>query len=79
VGYQNGLYKFLVSNSTKIKIGGIKFEKNMEKPKYFSEQKQTKPSLEDRMSPQPEIIRRGYRGSGKLEGKVGFITGGTVI
>jgi len=48
----------------------------MEKPKYFPEQEQTQPGLEERMNPQPEIIRSGYRGSGKLEGKVAFITGG---
>ncbi len=28
------------------------------------------------MTPQPEVIRRNYRGSGKLEGKVALITGG---
>lgn len=48
----------------------------MEKPKKFPEQEQTQPGLEERMKPQPEIIRTGYRGSGKLDGKVAFITGG---
>jgi len=28
------------------------------------------------MSPQPEIIRAGYRGAGKLEGKAAIVTGG---
>ena len=28
------------------------------------------------MTPDPEVIREGYRGSGKLEGKVALITGG---
>jgi NAD(P)-dependent dehydrogenase (short-subunit alcohol dehydrogenase family) len=34
------------------------------------------PGLETEMTPQPEYIRPGYRGSGKLDGKVALITGG---
>ncbi|OXA91268.1 SDR family oxidoreductase [Flavobacterium hercynium] len=48
----------------------------MEKPKKFPEQKQDLPGNEFQMKPQPEIIRENYVGSGKLLGKVAFITGG---
>jgi NAD(P)-dependent dehydrogenase (short-subunit alcohol dehydrogenase family) len=48
----------------------------MEKPKKFPEQKQNLPGNEFQMKPQPEIIRENYVGSGKLLGKVAFITGG---
>lgn len=48
----------------------------MEKPKKFPEQKQNLPGNEFQMNPQPEIIRENYTGSGKLLGKVAFITGG---
>jgi len=34
------------------------------------------PGLETEMTPQPEFIRKGYRGSDKLKGKVALITGG---
>jgi NAD(P)-dependent dehydrogenase (short-subunit alcohol dehydrogenase family) len=34
------------------------------------------PGLEAEMTPQPEYIRPGYQGSGKLDGKVALITGG---
>ncbi len=34
------------------------------------------PGHESQMTPQPEVIRDNYRGSGKLEGKVALITGG---
>jgi NAD(P)-dependent dehydrogenase (short-subunit alcohol dehydrogenase family) len=34
------------------------------------------PGREHRMSPEPEVIRAGYRGSGRLEGKCALITGG---
>lgn len=47
-----------------------------EKPKKFPEQKQNLPGDEHKMKPQPEIIRENYTGSGKLLGKVAFITGG---
>jgi NAD(P)-dependent dehydrogenase (short-subunit alcohol dehydrogenase family) len=46
-------------------------------PNQFPKQSQdSRPGLETEMSPQPEIIRDDYRGSGKLEGKVALITGG---
>lgn len=48
----------------------------MEKRKTFPEQKQELPGNEYLMHPEPEIIRENYTGSGKLLGKVAFITGG---
>ena len=48
----------------------------MKKPKSFPEQKQNLPGNEYQMVPEPEIIRENYTGSGKLQGKVAFITGG---
>ncbi len=48
-----------------------------DKPTTFPEQTQeTQPGKEHKMSPQPEYIRKNYRGSGKLEGKKAIITGG---
>ncbi|MEZ0326476.1 MAG: SDR family oxidoreductase [Fimbriimonas sp.] len=35
-----------------------------------------RPGIESEMTPQPEVVRRDYRGSGKLDGKVALITGG---
>jgi len=47
------------------------------KPESFPKQKQdVQPGLEHKMEPEPEYIRPGYKGSGKLEGKVALITGG---
>lgn len=34
------------------------------------------PGRQSQMDPKPETIRDGYRGSGKLEGKVALVTGG---
>lgn len=48
----------------------------MKKPKEFPEQSQDQPGNEHQMRPEPEIIRKDYRGSGKLKGKVALITGG---
>lgn len=48
----------------------------MAKPKSFPRQEQSQPGDEHRMTPEPEIIRADYRGSGKLSGKVALITGG---
>lgn len=49
----------------------------MVKPKSFPKQKQDKqPGAEHKMIPEPEIIRKGYTGSGKLKGKIALITGG---
>lgn len=39
-------------------------------------QTQKTPGSQEQMTPEPEIIRKNYRGSGKLEGKVALITGG---
>jgi NAD(P)-dependent dehydrogenase (short-subunit alcohol dehydrogenase family) len=35
-----------------------------------------RPGLESEMTPKPEVVKREYRASGKLEGKVALITGG---
>ena len=51
-------------------------EKDTSKPKKFPAQSQSQPGEENKMKPQPEIIRDNYKGSGKLKGKVAFITGG---
>lgn len=48
----------------------------MKKTKTFPEQKQDLPGNEYLMKPEPEIIKENYVGSGKLLGKVAFITGG---
>ncbi|MEO8238147.1 MAG: SDR family oxidoreductase [Flavobacterium sp.] len=48
----------------------------MKKEKTFPEQKQELPGNEYLMKPEPEIIKENYVGSGKLLGKVAFITGG---
>jgi NAD(P)-dependent dehydrogenase (short-subunit alcohol dehydrogenase family) len=48
----------------------------MKKTKTFPEQKQNLPGNEYLMKPEPEIIKENYVGSGKLLGKVAFITGG---
>lgn len=36
----------------------------------------TTPGIEAKMNPRPEVIKKDYRSSGKLEGKVALITGG---
>lgn len=48
----------------------------MTKPTNFPEQGQSQPGDENQMHPQPEIIRKSYKGSSKLEGKTALITGG---
>lgn len=49
----------------------------MEKPKRLPPQHQQKqPGKETKMVPQPEYIRKNYKGSDKLKGKVALITGG---
>jgi NAD(P)-dependent dehydrogenase (short-subunit alcohol dehydrogenase family) len=49
----------------------------MEKPKSFPQQHQDEqPGKETKMDPQPEYIRKNYKGSDKLKGKVALITGG---
>ncbi|MCW3127416.1 MAG: hypothetical protein JWO03_3074 [Bacteroidetes bacterium] len=47
------------------------------KPKSLPAQHQkSKPGREANMDPQPEYIRRGYMGSGKLMGRTAIVTGG---
>lgn len=48
----------------------------MGKPKNFPPQEQQQPGDEHKMNPEPEIIRKNYKGSGKLKGKIALITGG---
>lgn len=47
----------------------------MSKPKKLPEQDQPRPGKESKMNPEPEIIRKNYKGSEKLKGKVALITG----
>jgi NAD(P)-dependent dehydrogenase (short-subunit alcohol dehydrogenase family) len=47
------------------------------KPTEVPDQHQAEqPGKEHKMTPEPEIIRDSYRGSGKLQGKIALITGG---
>lgn len=48
----------------------------MTKPKEFPEQEQEQPGKENKMNPEPEVIRKNYKGSEKLKGKIALITGG---
>lgn len=48
----------------------------MKKPTEFKPQQQELPGQQSKMVPEPEVIRKGYQGSGKLEGKIALITGG---
>lgn len=48
----------------------------MSKPESFPEQTQSQPGYEYKMTPEPEIIREGYKGSDKLKDKKALITGG---
>ncbi|SDB32017.1 NAD(P)-dependent dehydrogenase, short-chain alcohol dehydrogenase family [Flavobacteriaceae bacterium MAR_2010_188] len=48
----------------------------MSKPKKFPKQTQKLPGDEYKMDPEPEIIRKNYKGSEKLKDKVALITGG---
>ncbi len=48
----------------------------MKKPKKFPDQEQSQPGKEHKMKPTPEIIRKDYKGSEKLKGKIALITGG---
>ena len=48
----------------------------MTKPKKFPDQHQSQPGKTEKMRPEPEIIRKNYKGSGKLKGKTALITGG---
>lgn len=49
---------------------------SMSKPKEFTNQEQKQPGEEHKMNPEPEIIRKNYKGSEKLKGKTALITGG---
>lgn len=42
----------------------------------FPKQHQRRPGLESKMNPRPEFMAPGYKGSGKLDGRVALITGG---
>lgn len=48
----------------------------MSKPNEFPKQEQQQPGREEKMHPEPEIIRKNYKGSDKLKGKIALITGG---
>ena len=49
----------------------------MSKPKDLPKQEQKKqPGKQQKMHPEPEVIRKDYKGSDKLKGKVALITGG---
>jgi NAD(P)-dependent dehydrogenase (short-subunit alcohol dehydrogenase family) len=48
-----------------------------DKPESVPQQQQDEqPGLEHKMTPKPEVIRKNYRGSEKLGGRVALITGG---
>jgi NAD(P)-dependent dehydrogenase (short-subunit alcohol dehydrogenase family) len=46
------------------------------KPGQPPQEQERQPGMQSRMVPQPESIRDGYRGAGRLRGKVAIITGG---
>lgn len=48
----------------------------MSEPKEFPEQSQSQPGDAYKMHPEPEIIKKGYKSSGKLDQKTALITGG---
>ncbi len=48
----------------------------MNKPTEFPEQDQNLPGKQHKMKPEPEVIRKNYKESDKLIGKVALITGG---
>lgn len=48
----------------------------MSRPKKFPNQSQSQPGKQSKMHPEPEIIRKDYKGSDKLKNKVALITGG---
>jgi NAD(P)-dependent dehydrogenase (short-subunit alcohol dehydrogenase family) len=50
--------------------------KENEKQTLPPQQQDRQPGIESEMEPRPRAEGRGYRGSGKLEGKVALITGG---
>jgi NAD(P)-dependent dehydrogenase (short-subunit alcohol dehydrogenase family) len=48
----------------------------MAKPDAFPPQEQNQPGDQYKMTPGPEVIRKNYKGSDKLKGKIALITGG---
>ncbi len=46
------------------------------KARQITEQSQRLPGSEAKMKPEPEVIRKNYQGSGKLQDKVALISGG---
>ncbi|MGA9639258.1 SDR family oxidoreductase [Flavobacterium sp.] len=48
----------------------------MKKEKEFTPQQQELPGDQNKMKPEPILIRKSYNGSGKLNNKVALITGG---
>lgn len=48
----------------------------MSKPKKFPDQSQSEPGDQYKMHPEPEVIRKNYKGSEKLKEKIALITGG---
>lgn len=52
-------------------------DRNDQRPERVPPQHQSEqPGIESEMHPEPEFIRKDYRGSGKLQGRVALITGG---
>jgi NAD(P)-dependent dehydrogenase (short-subunit alcohol dehydrogenase family) len=49
---------------------------DQEKEQLQPPQRQSQPGIEQEMTPEPDATRPQHRGSGKLAGKVAFITGG---
>jgi NAD(P)-dependent dehydrogenase (short-subunit alcohol dehydrogenase family) len=47
-----------------------------DKPEHFPRQTQKQPGDEHKMRPKPEVIRKNYKASNKLKGKVALVTGG---
>ncbi|MFA9477649.1 SDR family oxidoreductase [Phycisphaerales bacterium AB-hyl4] len=53
-----------------------KSKKKTSEKKQPKQKQQRQPGRESAMTPEPEVIRADYRGSGKLEGRTALITGG---
>lgn len=58
------------------KVPEMKTYDEEKKPKRLPNQSQEPPGYENKMYPVPEVIRKSYKGSGKLKGKIALITGG---
>src|SRR5947209_5278974 len=48
----------------------------MSEDREFPPQQQERPGYEGEMEPEPQDEMRGYKGTGKLDGKVALVTGG---